>query len=116
MVGIIIPLNTAGSLFIILRASSSLSVSTTDIPNSPGNRLKWDTFLKKTDLIGSALEAGIGAKANCVVKNGLGILTEYVPFNRPEGTDVKMTKGPFILKSFAGSWKFIRLDTGITEI
>ncbi|MBN8697958.1 MAG: SRPBCC family protein [Bacteroidetes bacterium] len=87
-----------------------------DYTQDYGNRLKWDTFLKKAELIDGATEAGIGVKANCVAKNGLGMITEYVSFNRPEGTAVKMTKGPFIFKSFAGSWKFAQLESEVTEV
>lgn len=80
------------------------------------NRLKWDTFLKKAELLDGATVAGKGVRANCVAKNGLGMITEYVSFNRPEGTAVKMTKGPFMFKSFAGSWKFNQMDSNITEV
>jgi ribosome-associated toxin RatA of RatAB toxin-antitoxin module len=87
-----------------------------DYTQDYGNRLKWDTFLKKAELIGGAAEAGIGVRADCVAKNGMGMITEYVSFNRPEGTAVIMTKGPFMFKSFAGSWKFTRLDSNLTEV
>lgn len=80
------------------------------------NRLKWDTFLKKAELLDGAAEAAVGVRADCVAKNGIGMITEYVSYNRPLGTAVKMTKGPFIFKSFAGSWKFNPLDPGITEV
>ena len=80
------------------------------------NRLKWDTFLKKAELMDGAIKAGVGVKADCVAKNGLGMITEYVSFNRPEGTAVKMTKGPIMFKSFAGSWKFIQLEPEHTEV
>lgn len=89
---------------------------TFDYSQDYANRLKWDTFLKKAELIGGAMEAGIGVRANCVAKNGLGMITEYVSFKRPEGTAVIMTKGPFMFKSFAGSWKFTRLRAGLTEV
>jgi len=79
-------------------------------------RLKWDTFLKKAELLDGAKEAGIGVKADCVAKNGLGMITEYVSFNPPYGTAVKMTKGPYMFKTFAGSWKFEKLDTNITQV
>ncbi|NOS86321.1 MAG: SRPBCC family protein [Ignavibacteria bacterium] len=80
------------------------------------NRLKWDTFLKKAELMDGRTEADIGVRADCVAKNGLGMITEYVSFNRPDGTAVKMTKGPFMFSSFAGSWKFVQLEPGVTEV
>lgn len=79
-------------------------------------RLAWDTFLKKADLIEGATTAGIGVKAYCVAKNGLGMVTEYVSFNRPKATAIKMTKGPFMFKSFLGSWTFKEIQTDLTEV
>mgnify|MGYP001795525111 CR=1 FL=1 len=79
-------------------------------------RLKWDTFLKKADLIDGATESGKGVRAYCVAKNGLGMVTEYVSFNRPKVTAVKMTKGPFMFKSFLGTWKFRQVGPNLTEV
>ena len=87
-----------------------------DYTQDYSNRLKWDSFLKKAELMDGHAEAGVGVRADCVAKNGLGMITEYVSFNRPEGTAVKMTKGPLIFRSFAGSWKFIKLKRGFTEV
>ncbi|GGG07930.1 type II toxin-antitoxin system RatA family toxin [Pontibacter amylolyticus] len=79
-------------------------------------RLSWDTFLKKADLIEGATKAEKGAKAYCVATNGLGMVTEYVTFNRPKATAIKMTKGPFMFKSFLGSWTFRELKPNSTEV
>ena len=79
-------------------------------------RLKWDTFLKQADLIEGAKEAGNGVKSYCVAKNGIGMVTEYVSFNRPKATAVKMTKGPFMFKSFLGSWTFKAMEGGLTQV
>ena len=48
------------------------------------NRLIWDTFLKKADLVNGATEAGKGVKAWCAAHNGLGMETEYVIFTPPK--------------------------------
>ncbi len=71
-----------------------------DYTQDYNKRLYWDTFLKKADLIEGASKADKGIKAYCVAKNGLGMETEYVSFNRPKATAIKMTKGPFMFKSF----------------
>jgi hypothetical protein len=65
-----------------------------DFTQDYNKRLRWDTFLKKADLIEGAIEAGKGAKSYCVSKNGLGMVTEYITYNRPKVTAIKMTKGP----------------------
>ncbi|MBA3682657.1 MAG: SRPBCC family protein [Bacteroidetes bacterium] len=79
-------------------------------------RLEWDTFLKHAELIEGATKAGKGAKAYCVAKNGIGIVTEYVTFNRPKVTAVKMTKGPFMFRSFLGSWTYKEINAWQTEV
>jgi ribosome-associated toxin RatA of RatAB toxin-antitoxin module len=79
-------------------------------------RLTWDTFLKRAELIEGATTAGSGVKAYCVAKNGLGMITEYVSFNRPRATAIKMTKGPFMFKSFLGSWTFKEIEADLTEV
>jgi len=79
-------------------------------------RLTWDTFLKKADLMDGAISAGKGVKAYCVAKNGLGMVTEYVSFNRPSATAIKMSKGPFIFRTFFGSWTFKEKESQLTEV
>ncbi|HZX58327.1 MAG TPA: SRPBCC family protein [Mucilaginibacter sp.] len=87
-----------------------------DYTQDYGKRLAWDTFLKKADLIDGAIEAGTGVKAYCVARNGRGMETEYVTFNRPKTTAIKMTSGPFLFKSFLGSWVFKKLADEQTEV
>lgn len=80
------------------------------------NRLKWDTFLTEAYLLDNATQADKGVKAWCVSKNGLGMETQYVSFNRPNVTAVKMTKGPYMFKKFAASWTFKAEANGITKV
>lgn len=87
-----------------------------DYTQDYNQRLTWDTFLKKADLIEGATTADKGVKAYCVAKNGLGMVTEYVSFNRPKATAIKMTKGPFMFKSFLGSWTFKEIQPDLTEV
>ncbi len=87
-----------------------------DFTQDYNKRLKWDTFLRKADLIDGAKAADKGVKAYCVTKNGIGMVTEYVTYNRPKVTAVKMTKGPFMFKSFLGSWTFKEISHDKTEV
>jgi ribosome-associated toxin RatA of RatAB toxin-antitoxin module len=80
------------------------------------NRLKWDVFLKRAELVEGAAKAGRGVKAYCVAKNGMGMLTEYITYNPPKVTAVKMLKGPWLFKSFQASWTFKELDPVKTEV
>jgi ribosome-associated toxin RatA of RatAB toxin-antitoxin module len=87
-----------------------------DFTQDYGKRLQWDTFLKKADLIEGAEQAGKGAKAFCVAKNGMGMVTEYITFNRPLVTAIKMIRGPFLFTSFLGSWTFRKISDNKTEV
>ena len=87
-----------------------------DFTQDYNKRLKWDTFLKKADLIDGATTADKGVKAYCVAKNGIGMVTEYVTYNRPRVTAIKMTDGPFMFKSFSGSWTFKEISNDKTEV
>ena len=80
------------------------------------HRLDWDPFLKEARLVGGATRACLGARAWCVANSGLGMETEYVSFNPPKTVAVKMTKGPAIIRSFAGSWRFQELAPGRTRV
>ena len=63
-----------------------------------------------------AVLAGKGVKAYCVSKNGLGMVTEYITYNRPRVTAIKMTDGPFMFKSFVGSWTYKEISNNKTEV
>jgi ribosome-associated toxin RatA of RatAB toxin-antitoxin module len=78
-------------------------------------RLAWDPFLKEARLVG-ATEAGLGVRAWCVARSGLGMETEYVSFDPPRVCAVKMTRGPAVLKSFSGSWRFVPGPDGTTRV
>lgn len=98
---------------IIINCSQTKTFDYTQDYNS---RLQWDTFLKRAELIEGAARAEKGVKAYCVAKNGLGMVTEYVSFIRPKATAIKMTKGPYLFKSFLGSWTFKDLGHSQTEV
>jgi ribosome-associated toxin RatA of RatAB toxin-antitoxin module len=67
-------------------------------------------------LTDGAAAADKGVKAYCVAKNGIGMVTEYVTFNRPKVTAIKMTKGPYLFQTFLGSWTFKPIDPFKTEV
>lgn len=87
-----------------------------DLTQDYNKRLCWDTFLRKAEVLYGAKTAGKGVKTYCEAKNGLGMETEYVSFNRPKVVAIKMTKGPYLFKSFYGSWNFKAIDKKITEV
>ena len=74
-------------------------------------RLRWDPFLREARLLDGAQSAAVGVRAWCVAHNGLGMETTYVSFQPPTVVAVKMTRGPRIITSFAGSWRFTELPS-----
>ncbi len=79
-------------------------------------RLDWDPFLRSASLQGGAHEAAVGVRALCVARSGWAMETEYVSFNPPRATAVTMTRGPWFLDSFAGSWRFEAIEPGRTRV
>jgi ribosome-associated toxin RatA of RatAB toxin-antitoxin module len=78
-------------------------------------RLEWDPFLRSASLVG-ARQAGVGVRAVCVARSGWAMETEYVSFNPPRAAAVKMTRGPWFLAAFAGSWRFEEIEPGRTRV
>jgi len=79
-------------------------------------RLAWDPFLREAALLGGATAPAVGVRAWCVARAGIGMETEYVSFNPPRVTAVKMTRGPRLLESFAGTWEFEPVPDGKTKV
>lgn len=87
-----------------------------DLTQDYSRRLDWDPFLKEARLVGGADKPGVGVRAWCVANTGMGMETEYVTFDPPERTAIKMTRGPAILKTFAGSWVFEVVSANRTKV
>jgi len=79
-------------------------------------RLTWDPFLREAVLLQGASAPAVGVRAWCVARFGIGMETEYVSFNPPRVVAVKMTRGPRLLESFAGTWEFDPMGEGKTKV
>src|SRR5262245_35723955 len=79
-------------------------------------RLAWDPFLRRAELVGGAVAPGVGVRAWCVARSGLGMETEYVSFTPPRIAAVKMTRGPWFLESFGGAWEFTAVGAAATSV
>ena len=97
---------------LIVASASELFALTQDY----GRRLEWDPFLRSAYLMDGAKAAAIGVRAYCVSRAGLGMETEYVAFNPPRACATKMTRGPWVIGNFAGSWRFEEVRTGLTRV
>ncbi|WP_439630653.1 type II toxin-antitoxin system RatA family toxin [Gemmata sp.] len=79
-------------------------------------RLAWDPFLRSAELLAGATAPGVGVRAYCVARSGLGMETEYVSYRPPRVAAVRMTRGPWLIRSFAGSWRFTEVAPGRTRV
>ncbi len=79
-------------------------------------RLEWDPFLREARLLDGKTEVAPGVKAWCVSHSGLGMETEYVSAQPGKVAAVKMTRGPWLVARFAGSWLFQALGPDRTRV
>ena len=86
-----------------------------DLMQDYDRRLWWDPFLSEARLV-DATQAGVGVRAWCVDQAGRGMETQYVSFDRPQRVAVRMTKGPWVFKKFAGAWIYEALEDASTRV
>jgi hypothetical protein len=79
-------------------------------------RLGWDPFLREARLLDGAVAPAVGVRAWCGARWRLGMETEYVTFAPPRIAAVKMTRGPWFLKAFGGTWEFAPVEGGRTRV
>lgn len=87
-----------------------------DVMQDYDRRLEWDEFLSRAELIDGARRPSLGVRALCVDRSGRAMTTEYVSFHRPERVAIKMTEGPWMFESFAGSWVYRAVSAERTEL
>ena len=78
-------------------------------------RYQWDPFPEMIELLNGAVSIEKGTKAFVLAKSGLKMEVEFVQVAPPTTATIKMTKGPFFLKTFAGSWIFKAASNGSTN-
>ena len=86
-----------------------------DLMQDYERRLEWDPFLREARLVDAAASA-VGVRAWCVDQDGRGMETEYVSFDRPNRVAVRMTKGPWMFRKFAGAWIYEEIDATTTRV
>jgi ribosome-associated toxin RatA of RatAB toxin-antitoxin module len=78
-------------------------------------RLKWDPFLREMRFLDGATVAAVGVKVWVRAWTGLTMTVEYVSLDRPRVVAMKMLRGPWFFRAFAGSWRFTPTEGG-TEV
>jgi hypothetical protein len=77
--------------------------------------MNWDPFPESYKLLNKdVVEEGVHVEIKA--KNGLSMVVEYVSFNRPKVVAIKVIKGPWFIKRFAGSWSFDKESENISTV
>ncbi len=79
-------------------------------------RLEWDPYLSEACLLGGHENAAVGADSYCKNHRGSVLASRHIPFSPPTHAAVQMTKGPWGLSSFGGTWRFQPLPDSRTQV
>ena len=79
-------------------------------------RLEWDVYLSEAYLLGGQKVAAIGVESLCKNRGGSVLISKYLSFCPPTHAAVQMTKGPWVLSQFSGTWRFKALPHEKTEV
>lgn len=81
-----------------------------------GLRRHWDPFVREMRFLDGATEAGLGVRVWVRAWTGLTMEVEFVSFRPPDSVAMKMLRGPFFFRQFAGTWLFKAKSDGTTEV
>jgi hypothetical protein len=81
-----------------------------------GARLSWDPFLRSLRFLGGAREAAPGVRVRVRARNGLAMEVEYLTLRPPAQVAVRMVRGPWFFRRFAGTWLFEPCGPGRTRV
>lgn len=79
-------------------------------------RLEWDAYLSEAYLLAGHTSAAVGVESFCKSKSGSVLVSRYISFSPPTHAAVEMTRGPWVLQSFCGTWRFRLMEPGHTEV
>ncbi len=71
-----------------------------------GLRRAWDPFTSDMRFLGGATASGRGVRVWFRARNGLTMEVEFTGFRPPRSVAMKMVRGPWFLRRFAGTWLF----------
>jgi len=85
------------------------------VASSYGVRLEWDPFVRAQRLV-DADRPGPRVRTWTRSRHGLTMVSEYLSYRRPTLMGMKMVEGPALFRTFSGSWHFVDLDGGRSEV
>lgn len=78
-------------------------------------RTSWDPFIRSMEVRGDRM-ACVGARVKVRAWTGLTMEAVFITFDAPRKAAMKMVRGPFFFRIFAGSWRFDALDGERTRV
>ena len=79
-------------------------------------RTEWDPFVREMRFLDGARKAGPGVRVWVRAWTGLTMEVRFTGFHPPASVAMKMTRGPWFFRHFAGTWLFKPLPDGATEV
>jgi ribosome-associated toxin RatA of RatAB toxin-antitoxin module len=79
-------------------------------------RSEWDPFVRAMRFLDGATESAPGVRVWVRAWNGLTMEVRFVSVQRPRSVAMKMTRGPWLFRQFAGTWLFAARLDGQTEV
>jgi ribosome-associated toxin RatA of RatAB toxin-antitoxin module len=79
-------------------------------------RRAWDPFVRDMRFLDGATHAGKGVRVWVRAWTGLTMEVEFTSFRAPTSVAMKMLRGPWFLRQFAGTWLFRPSASGGTEV
>ena len=76
----------------------------------------WDPFVRDMRFGGEATEAGKGVRVWVRAWTGLTMEVEFTSFRPPTSVAMKMARGPWFFRQFAGTWLFRQRADDRTEV
>src|SRR5437588_7461498 len=69
-------------------------------------RREWDPFVREMRFLGGARAAAAGVRVWVRAWTGLTMAVQFVGFRPPTSVAMKMLRGPWFFRRFAGAWLF----------
>lgn len=106
----------SGELSIEINASCEAAF---ELIHDYSRRLEWDPFLRKAFLLNKAERAAKGVSSRCVARlqaGGNAMDTVYISFKPGKVAAVKMTSGPWFLRSFAATIRHEKINERTSRV
>ena len=79
-------------------------------------RLAWDPFLRDMRFLDGSKEAGVGVRVWVRAWTGLTMEVSLTGYRPPASVAMKMVRGPWLFRRFAGTWLFEPHADGGTHV